>query len=253
MHELSIAQIREKLEQAHSLSDGERNNLDQDSRIGVRHLLESWDKKQARYQGMIRKFREMNRFEDEWHLKGARQLAGIDEAGRGPLAGPVVAASVILEPDSVIPGINDSKQLSAVKRDYYFDRINESAVAFGIGVVSAAEIDAINIYEAAKKAMMLAVAQMAVKPDHLLIDAMKLPIQITQTSLIKGDARSNSIAAASILAKVTRDRLMNKLDQIYPGYGFADNKGYGTRTHLLAIRRLGPCPEHRMTFAPLKS
>lgn len=253
MRQQSIAKIREELDRSHFLTDKKRSELAQDSRIGVRHLLEVWDKKQARFQNLIRKFREMNRIEDEWHQRGARKLAGIDEAGRGPLAGPVVAACVILEPDAVIPGINDSKQLSAVKRNYYFERIKESALSFGIGIVSAREIDAINIYESAKKAMMLAVSEMGVEPDHLLIDAMKLPLNIPQTALIKGDARSNSIAAASILAKVTRDRLMDKLDKVYPGYGFAVNKGYGTREHLSAIKKLGPCPEHRMTFAPLKS
>jgi ribonuclease HII len=195
----------------------------------------------------------MNHFENEARLAGAQRVAGIDEAGRGPLAGPVVAACVVLKPETVIPGINDSKQLTAAKRDFLYDQIRGSAAFYGIGIVSAREIDEINIYQAAKKAMVRAVKQMDHQPDHLLIDAMELPLDVPQTSLIKGDARSNSIAAASILAKVTRDRLMCELDSVYPGYDFASHKGYGTKAHLKAIERLGTCPEHRMTFAPLKS
>lgn len=253
MKQATISEIKAKLSEVPSLSEQEREQFESDSRIGVRRLLRRWEARKAHLQELVDKYHVMNQFEDELRCAGAQHVAGIDEAGRGPLAGPVVAACVILKADAVIPGINDSKQLSAGKRDYLFDRICELSVACGIGIVSAHEIDMINIYQAAKKAMVLAVKQLDVQPDHLLIDAMELPLDIPQISLIKGDARSNSIAAASILAKVTRDRMMCDLDQIYPGYNFASHKGYGTEAHLQAIERLGTCPEHRMTFAPLKA
>lgn len=253
MHQSSIAQIKEKLNTARSLTDQERREMARDPRIGVRRLLELWEKKQRRIGEMVDKFHEMNHFEDMLHAKGMKQIAGIDEAGRGPLAGPVVAACVILRPGAVLPGINDSKQLTPSRRVIFYDQIKENALSIGVGIVSAHEIDQINIYQAARKAMTEAVDHMRIRPDYLLIDAMHLPLDIAQTSLVKGDARSNSIAAASIMAKVTRDRLMDELDHLYPGYGFAAHKGYGTKAHLQAIRRLGPCLEHRMSFAPLKS
>ncbi|MCL1630882.1 ribonuclease HII [Sporolactobacillus sp. CPB3-1] len=253
MKPMTIAEIREKLSVAQDLSENELDSLQTDTRVGVQRLLKIWEKRQDRLRQLRNQYQQMNVFEDDLRLSGRRHIAGIDEAGRGPLAGPVVAASVILRHDAVIPGINDSKQLSSAKRDDLFDRICESADAFGIGIVSAREIDEINIYQAAKKAMVLAVKKMKIQPDYLLIDAMELPLDVQQRSLIKGDARSNSIAAASILAKVTRDRLMRHLDHVYPGYNFAAHKGYGTKAHLEAIRKLGICPEHRMTFAPLKT
>ncbi len=248
----SIARIKEELSQAHRLSPERKQMLENDPRKGVRRLFRLWEERQFRARRLIEKFNEMNRMEDDLHGQGVKNIAGIDEAGRGPLAGPVVAACVILNPTVVLPGINDSKQLSAAKRNEYYDQIKKTAVSIGIGIVSAHEIDEINIYRAAKKAMLLAVGQMSVRPGHLLIDAMELPVDLDQTSLIKGDARSNSIAAASIIAKVTRDRIMDGLDEVYPGYGFSGHKGYGTRQHLQAIGKLGPCPEHRLTFAPLK-
>lgn len=247
----SIAEIRDKLEHSEILSDETRRQLSCDSRKGVHHLLEIWDRRQRRKQALIDQFRKLNHFEFELHQKGIRQVAGIDEAGRGPLAGPVIAACVILDPEAVLPGINDSKQLTASSRDKLFDRITGCALDYGIGQVSARDIDRINIYEAARLAMTRAVEHMALQPDYLLIDAMKLHLNVPQLSLIKGDARSNSIAAASILAKVTRDRLMTDLDRQYPEYGFAENKGYGTRQHLAALKTCGACPEHRLSFSPV--
>jgi Ribonuclease HII len=247
----SIAEVRKKLEQSDCLSDKERLLLRSDSRKGVRQLLEIWDRRQLRKQALINRFHKMNHFESDLHQKGIGQIAGIDEAGRGPLAGPVIAASVILNPDVILPGVNDSKQLTAARRDRLFDQIITHALAYGIGQVSARDIDRINIYEAARLAMTRAVEQMDLRPGFLLIDAMKLSVPVPQISLIKGDARSNSIAAASILAKVTRDRLMNRLDKRYPEYGFAGNKGYGTQQHLTALRTYGACPEHRFSFAPV--
>ncbi|WP_010630972.1 ribonuclease HII [Sporolactobacillus vineae] len=247
----SIAEIRKQLEQVDFLSDETRRKLNSDSRKGVRHLLEIWDRRQHRRQALIDRFHKMNHFENDLYQKGIRQVAGIDEAGRGPLAGPVIAACVMLDPDAVLPGVNDSKQLTAPERDRLFDQIVASASAYGIGRVSARDIDRINIYEAARLAMTRAFEHMARHPEFLLIDAMKLPVSVPQLSLIKGDARSNSVAAASILAKVTRDRLMNDLDQRYPEYGFAGNKGYGTPQHLAALKTYGACPEHRLSFSPV--
>lgn len=249
----SIAEVRKKLEDADSLSQEERLLLNSDPRKGVQHLLEMWDRRQLRKQALVSQFHTMNHFESDLHRQGISRIAGIDEAGRGPLAGPVVAACVILDPDVILPGINDSKQLTAAKRDQLFDQIIAHALAYGIGQVSARDIDRINIYEAARLAMTRAVKQMDLKPDYLLIDAMKLSVPVPQISLIKGDARSNSIAAASILAKVTRDRLMNRLSKHYPEYGFAGNKGYGTQQHLTALRTYGACPEHRFSFAPVEA
>jgi ribonuclease HII len=247
----SIAKIREQLEQVDFLSDEARRKLNRDERKGVRHLLEIWDRRQRRRQALINQFHKLNHFENDLHQKGIMQVAGIDEAGRGPLAGPVIAACVILDPDTVLPGVNDSKKLTAAERERLFDQIMTSASAYGIGCVSARDIDRINIYEAARLAMIRALEHMARHPEFLLIDAMKLPVPVPQLSLIKGDARSNSIAAASIVAKVTRDRLMSDLDKCYPEYGFAGNKGYGTPQHLAALKTYGACPEHRFSFSPV--
>lgn len=252
MKQLSIAQVREILADRRELTVEERSALKSDPRKGVRHLLDVWEKKRRYAQRLVDQYIEMSSYEQMYRTAGKRMIAGVDEAGRGPLAGPVVAAGVVLKPDCIIAGMNDSKQLTAAKRDVLYEQIRENALSVGVGIVSAHEIDRINIYRAAEKAMILAIEAMRPKPDHLLIDAMRLPVGLTQTSLIKGDARSVSIAAASIVAKVTRDRLMYELDRIYPEYGFSRHKGYPTRAHLQAIDKLGPCPEHRMTFAPLK-
>ena len=176
-------------------------------------------------------------------------ICGIDEVGRGPLAGPVMTAAVILPKDTRILYINDSKKLSAKKREELFDEIREKALAVGTGIVSPEKIDEINILQATYLAMKMAVSNLAVRPDLLLIDAVKLPeIATPQISIIKGDAKSQSIAAASIIAKVTRDRLMTAYDEIYPQYGFEKHKGYGTAAHIAAIKEFGPCPIHRHTF-----
>ncbi len=176
-------------------------------------------------------------------------ICGIDEVGRGPLAGPVVASAVILPKDCDILYINDSKKLSEKKREMLFDEIMEKAVAVGIGIVSPERIDEINILQATYEAMREAVSKLDVKPDVLLNDAVKIPgIDALQVPIIKGDAKSASIGAASIIAKVTRDRLMVAYDEIFPGYGFASNKGYGTAVHMEALKEIGPTPIHRRSF-----
>ncbi len=184
--------------------------------------------------------------------KGFQFVAGIDEAGRGPLVGPVVAACVLLPKKFYLEGLTDSKKLSQKKREEFFYLINEQAISIGIGIVSSEVIDEINIYEATKKAMYNAVKQIKHPLDHILIDAMKLPeLKIPNTSIIKGDLNSYTIAAASIVAKVTRDRLIDELDKKHPEYGFKNNKGYPTKEHLLAIEKYGIILEHRRSYKPV--
>ena len=195
------------------------------------------------------KYAVMMQFEDEGRANGANFIAGIDEAGRGPLAGPVVAAACILDPNKPILGLDDSKKLGEKKREALFEEIKEKALAYKVVAKGPDIIDSINILEATKQAMRDCVAGLEVKPDLLLIDAVKLEgTGVPVNAIIKGDAKSNSIAAASILAKVTRDHMMIDYDAEYPGYGFAKHKGYGTKDHYAAIREHGMTPIHRVTF-----
>ncbi len=192
---------------------------------------------------------EMLQFERQLWASGKELIAGVDEVGRGPLAGPVVTAAVILPHDFALLGVNDSKKLSPKKRDELFDQIKEAAICWAIGRREPQRIDEINILEATKEAMLDAVNALPQRPDHVLIDAVSLKkLEIPQTAIIKGDARSVSIAAASIIAKVTRDREMEAMAKIWPGYAFESNKGYGTAAHYEGIKKLGPCPIHRKTF-----
>jgi len=189
----------------------------------------------------------MSVYEKEYDM--CRYICGIDEVGRGPLAGPVVAGAVILPKDNPILYLNDSKKLSAKKRELLYDEIMEKAVAAGIGIAGPQRIDEINILQATYEAMRMAIADLKVRPDILLNDAVTIPeVDIPQVPIIKGDAKSVSIAAASIIAKVTRDRLMVEYDAVLPGYDFAKNKGYGTKAHIAGLKELGPSPIHRATF-----
>lgn len=197
----------------------------------------------------IERLKELSKFEKEAYLQGCRYVAGIDEAGRGPLAGPVVAACVMLPEGCLIEGLNDSKKLSPAKRETLYDIILEKAVSFGVGIVDEKCIDEINILNATKLAMTKAVEQVKPQPDLLLIDALQLKdVMIRQEAIIKGDALSISIAAASVIAKVTRDRLIDEADSVYPLYGFKRHKGYGTSEHINAIKKYGICPIHRISF-----
>ncbi|WLD95134.1 ribonuclease HII [Alkalihalobacillus sp. AL-G] len=225
--------------------------IQNDSRKGVQKLWEQWCKRKVQEQMLQDQYIRMSKYEDHCEVNGFSRVAGIDEVGRGPLAGPVVASAVILDRNEQIIGLNDSKALSVSKRESLYEEIIEKAVSIGVGMVTAEEIDRINIYEASKKAMLLAIDDLALHPDYLLIDAMKLPIGIEQESIIKGDAASNSIAAASIVAKVTRDRIMSDYSRKYPHYSFAANSGYATRDHLAAIQIHGTTPIHRKSFAPV--
>ena len=191
---------------------------------------------------------DMLAYEHAWQDKGAVLIAGIDEAGRGPLAGPVVAACAIMPLDDLIEGVNDSKQLTEAKREKLFPLIKEKAIAYSIVAVDEKEIDRINILNATKKAMRECLDQLAFKPDVVLIDAVKLDCGYTVDPIIKGDALSYTIACASVLAKVHRDHLMLEYDKVYPAYGFAKHKGYGTKQHIDALKSVGPCPIHRRTF-----
>jgi ribonuclease HII len=230
-----------------------RTTLKEDSRAAAQKLILKFEKRLAKEEREDQRLETLWVYEKEASVKGFKAVAGIDEAGRGPLAGPVIAAAVILPAGGALRGVNDSKRLTAVKREELFLLIQETAVSFGVGQASVQEIDKINIYRAAQLAMERAVAALHVRPDFLLTDAMPLPklSSIPQKPLIHGDALSSSIAAASILAKVTRDRMMEEMHERYPVYGFADHKGYGTDVHVRALEEHGACPEHRLTFAPV--
>ena len=204
-------------------------------------------RQEERLKKELARLEAMSVYEREYAACGA--ICGIDEAGRGPLAGPVVAGAVILPKDEQILYVNDSKKLSEKKRELLYDEITERALAVGVGIVGPERIDEINILQATYEAMRLAVGQLEMRPDILLNDAVTIPgIDIQQVPIVKGDAKSVSIAAASIIAKVTMDRLMREYDQVFPEYGFASNKGYGTKSHIEALKALGPTPIHRRTF-----
>jgi len=194
----------------------------------------------------------LDQFEKELTDKGYHSICGVDEAGRGPLAGPVVAGAVILDPKHPIDGLNDSKKLSSSMRERLFQEIKKWAIASAVAIVSPETIDQINVLEASRLAMMQAIRQLTIAPDVVLSDFMELPeLDVLVMSLVKGDSRSMSIAAGSILAKVTRDRLMEAWEVRYPEYGFAKHKGYPTKEHLAMLQRYGPCPIHRMSFKPV--
>ncbi|MFZ5988456.1 MAG: ribonuclease HII [Bacillota bacterium] len=223
--------------------------LREDCKGKVEKIIEKYEKKKASYDRELDRYLNMCVYEKEAYDKGHKLIGGIDEAGRGPLAGPVVAACVILPKDIFIEGLNDSKKLSEKKRNELFDIIREKAIDIGVGIVDEKEIDEINILNAAKRAMKLAVDSLKNKPDILLIDAERLEdVNIAQVSIIKGDTLSVSIAAASVIAKVTRDRILEEMDKTYPQYGFIKHKGYGTKEHIDSIKKYGICPIHRMSF-----
>jgi len=193
-------------------------------------------------------------YENELYTKGIKYIGGVDEVGRGPLIGPVVAACVVLPKDFILEGLNDSKKLSEKKREQFYEYIIKNSLAYGIGIVSPEEIDEINIYQASKKAMILAISEVQnkTKLEHVLIDAMPLEINIPTTSIIKGDSKSISIAAASVIAKVTRDRMMYDLDEKYPEYQFGKHKGYPTKQHIEAIKKYGLIDGYRKSYGPIK-
>ena len=223
------------------------SNLRTDPRKSVQLLAEKAMKRLEKEKKELERVQGMIDFERE--IAGSTIYCGIDEAGRGPLAGPVVAAAVIMPRDGKIPYVNDSKQVSEKKREQLYEQILKEAVSYGVGIVDAKRIDEINILQATYEAMRKAIATLDVQPDILLNDAVNIPlVNIKQVPIIKGDAKSISIAAASVLAKVTRDRIMEEYDKKYPEYGFAKHKGYGTKQHIQALEQFGASPIHRRTF-----
>jgi len=244
----TIKEIQQRLELVTDLADPFN-----DQRSGVQKAIEKRKRAiQAELDEELR-LEQMLRYEKELYKTGFRAIAGIDEVGRGPLAGPVVAAAVILPPGCKIKGLNDSKKIPKKKHQEIYQAVLDKALAVGIGLIDNEIIDQVNIYEATKLAMKDALSKLCLKPDYLLIDAMKLDVEIPQESIIKGDANSLSIAAASIVAKVTRDKLMTDYDKKFPGYDFSQNAGYGTMRHLQGLERNGVTPIHRKTFEPIKS
>jgi ribonuclease HII len=225
-----------------------------DPRPGARAILLAIERRRFENRAEGQRLRQLMRY--EWALwdKGILQVAGVDEAGMSPLAGPVSAAAVIFLPGARIPGVDDSKKLCAAERERLAAEIKRTAVAWSVGFAEVAEIDTINIYWASQLAMKRAVAGLAVRPDHVLIDGRRVKdLDVAQQAIIKGDAKSLTIAAASILAKTARDALMHTLDAKHPGYGFSKHKGYGVPEHLAALEKLGACAVHRTSFGPVRS
>lgn len=246
---MTIKEIKALLNSGQVSSD-ELEQLESDSRSGVQKLLASYQRKQEKLAKKKSAFLERFTYEKKFWQKG-QIVAGVDEVGRGPLAGPVVTAAVIIDDHFDLLDVNDSKKLSPQKRLALYPKILSEAISVAVGVKSPQVIDQINIYEADRQAMAEAVLDLDQKPDALLVDAMNVPVDLPQVKLIKGDAKSNSIAAASIVAKVFRDKLMDDYAKIYPQYDFPDNAGYGTAKHLAALKKYGPTPIHRKTFAPV--
>lgn len=249
----TIKEIKEQLASIQRLDDPLLTELEQDSRSGVIQAIAKRKKEIQKRLDEDERLEGMLAYEKECYARGMELIAGVDEVGRGPLAGPVVAAAVILPKACKIPGLNDSKKIPKSKHKEIYEAVLQNAIAIGIGIKDNQVIDQVNIYEATKLAMMEAIGQLEPQPQHLLIDAMKLDLPIPQTSIIKGDANSLSIAAASIVAKVTRDQMMEEFDKEYPGYDFAQNAGYGTAKHLAGLDKLGVTPIHRRSFEPVKS
>ena len=249
----TIKEIKECLSTIDRLDHPLFEELILDGRAGVQAAISKRKRELQKQVDEDLRLEKMLAYEKELYAQGIHLIAGVDEVGRGPLAGPVVAAAVILPKACKILGLNDSKKIPKSKHKEIYEAVLQNAIAIGIGIKDNQVIDQVNIYEATKLAMMEAIGQLEPQPQHLLIDAMKLDLPIPQTSIIKGDANSLSIAAASIVAKVTRDQMMEEFDCEYPGYDFTQNAGYGTANHLAGLDKLGVTPIHRRSFEPVKS
>ena len=249
---MKIAEIREIL-QKDDIPEEVLQEILSDSRKGVQNLVQAYMKRLEKLSREKLRVESMYEVESSFYKKGMNLIAGIDEVGRGPLAGPVTVAAVILKPHWFAAGLNDSKKVTPVHREELSKKIHEEAVDISIYSLPPEEIDAVNIYEATMMAMYQAVKNLKVQPDAVIVDAMPLHFPFPTVSMIHGDARSASVAAASIVAKVYRDHLMDEYDREYPGYGFAKNKGYGTAEHIHALEELGVTPIHRRSFEPVKS
>ena len=249
----TIKEIKERLATIDDLDHPLFEELILDGRAGVQAAISKRKRELQKQVDEDLRLEKMLAYEKELYAQGIDLIAGVDEVGRGPLAGPVVAAAVILPKACKILGLNDSKKIPKSKHKEIYEAVLQNAIAIGIGIKDNQVIDQVNIYEATKLAMMEAIGQLEPQPQHLLIDAMRLDLPIPQTSIIKGDANSLSIAAASIVAKVTRDQMMEEFDCEYPGYDFTQNAGYGTANHLAGLDKLGVTPIHRRSFEPVKS
>ena len=249
----TIKEVKERLAMIDELDHPFFEELILDGRAGVQAAISKRKRELQKQVDEDLRLEKMLAYEKELYTQEIQLIAGVDEVGRGPLAGPVVAAAVILPKACKIPGLNDSKKIPKSKHKEIYEAVLQNAIAIGIGVKDNHVIDQVNIYEATKLAMMEAIGQLEPQPQHLLIDAMRLDLPIPQTSIIKGDANSLSIAAASIVAKVTRDQMMEEFDCEYPGYDFTQNAGYGTANHLAGLHKLGVTPIHRRSFEPVKS
>ncbi|HZW67374.1 MAG TPA: ribonuclease HII [Pseudogracilibacillus sp.] len=252
MKKQSIAQLKE-LFQRETIRAEDLNILRTDERKGVQALLKTYDKRQEQLAKERLAFQKMQQFDQSYKQVATDLLAGIDEAGRGPLAGPVVSAAVILPEQFECIGLTDSKLLSIEQRNEFYHYITEHALSYYIAIVDHKEIDRLNILEATKKSMLEAIENLSLTPDITLIDAVTIQRSKTKTiAITKGDQKSLSIAAASVLAKVARDRIMDELDEQYPQYEFKRNKGYGSANHLAALEKYGPSPYHRLSFSPVQ-
>lgn len=249
---LSIRSIKELIDSFQTIEELQATDLLKDERKGVQKLIQQFEKRLAREALIKEEHLQRLSIENKLRAQGFQYIAGIDEVGRGPLAGPVVTAAVILPEDcDALMGVNDSKQLNHEKRAHFVDLIKATALAYSITVTSVAEIDQFNIYEATRRSMLASVQKLTIQPDFLLLDAMKIDSPLPQASIIKGDQRSLTIAAASILAKEYRDQLMIDYGKIYPEFGFEKHMGYGTKTHLDALAEFGYTPIHRQSFSPV--
>lgn len=249
----TIKEVKERLATIDRLDHPLFEELIADGRAGVQAAISKRKRELQKQVEEDLRLEKMLAYEKELYAQGIQLIAGVDEVGRGPLAGPVVAAAVILPENCKIPGLNDSKKIPKSKHQAIYQAVLDQALSVGIGVKDNQVIDQVNIYEATKLAMLEAIQELDQQPQHLLIDAMKLDLPISQTSIIKGDANSLSIAAASVVAKVTRDQMMAAYDQVYPGYDFGQNAGYGTSKHLEGLEKYGVTPIHRRSFEPIKS
>lgn len=249
---MKISEIKEIL--ANNPSNEQLNLLSLDERQGVQKLLQTYHKNQEKLKAEKERFYKMLEFERKFYAEGAEYICGVDEAGRGPLAGPLVVAAVVLPKDCFINGLNDSKQISAKKRDSLYEEVMKIAIDIEVNIVSISNIDELNIYRATQQAMEQVISSLKTRVNVALIDAMPVHVEsIKSASIVHGDALSASIAAASIIAKVTRDRIMERLDKVYPEYGYAGNKGYGSAGHMEAIRVNGATRWHRRSYEPIKS
>ncbi|HWR43193.1 ribonuclease HII [Sporomusa sp.] len=251
--QMTVAQITALLSQ-HDISLHITNSLKTDARLSVKRLVDKWEARRQAAQRERERIQALYEYERQLEAEGYCLVAGIDEAGRGPLAGPVLVAAVILPLDCYLPGLNDSKKLTAAQREKLYQEIKKAALAVNSCIVSVETIDDINIYQATVGGMYSAASGLSPIPQAVLVDAVPLPnLAVPHQAIIGGDQVSASIAAASIIAKVERDQIMNELDCEYPKYGFARHKGYGTQEHMEALIKYGPCPHHRRSFAPVKA